>query len=91
MTNKIQVRLEDGTIGVPDKFIIYGIEYNSHYEAQQAGKKEVFKQLDIWLDTNTYLLSGERDKLLTYISKIDCTNLHVLINLLKNLLELNNK
>lgn len=88
MSNKIQVRLEDGTIEVPDKFLVYGVEYNTQLQAEEAIKKETYKQLDRWLEENTFLLSGDRDTLLTEISKLDYSTLHTFISLLKDLSEL---
>ena len=86
--NKIQVRLQDGTIGVPDKFIVYGVEYKTQSQAEEAIKSETYKQLDRWLEENTFLLSGARDTLLTEMSKLDYSTLHTFISLLKDLSEL---
>lgn len=53
--NKLQVRLTDGTIGVPDKFIVDNDEYNTQKEAESAIKSEVIKNVEYWIECNTDL------------------------------------
>jgi hypothetical protein len=54
-SNKIQVRLQNGNIGVPDKFIVGKDEYNNQSEAESAIKQQVIKDIDHWIECNTDL------------------------------------
>jgi hypothetical protein len=53
--NKVQVRLQDGTIGVPDKFLVGKDEYNTQVEAELALKQQVIDDIDDWIENNTSL------------------------------------
>lgn len=54
-SNKVQVRLQDGTIGVPDKFIVGKDEYNTQKEAESAIKEQTIKDIQSWIEGNTDL------------------------------------
>lgn len=53
MNNKVQVRLLDGTIGVPDKFIVGKDEYNTQAEAELAIKQQIIENIQSWIESNT--------------------------------------
>jgi hypothetical protein len=50
--NTLQVRLKDGTIGVPDKFIVGKDEYNTQAEAESAIKQQVIEDIQSWMESN---------------------------------------
>ena len=70
---------------VPDKFLVYGAEYNTQLQAEEAIKSETYKQLDIWLDDNTYLTQANRDTFIKDLAKLDYSTLHTFIRLLTDL------
>jgi hypothetical protein len=53
--SKIQVRLQDGTIGVPDKFLVYDIEYNTQLQAELSIKQPVINTIKSYIQSNTNL------------------------------------
>ncbi len=52
-SNKIQVRLQNGNVGVPDKFLVGNDEYNSQAEAELALKQQVISNIEDWIEHNT--------------------------------------
>lgn len=88
MNNTIQVRLEDGTVGLIDKFLVNGVSFDTYLEAQESLNVKVYKQLDLWLDAHTFLLSMARESLINDIDKVSKDNLKDLIDILNNLLNL---
>ena len=84
--NKVQVRLTDGTIGVPDKFIVGKEEYETQSQAELAIKRQVIEDIQYWIECNTdlsdYWVIQEFTKSLY---NIDRTNVLELIELLVKL------
>ena len=84
--NKIKVRLQDGTVGVPDKFIVGKDEYETQSQAELAIKRQIIKDIQSWIENNTdlsdYWVIQEFTKSLY---NIDRTNVLELIELLVQL------
>jgi hypothetical protein len=80
--NKIQVRLQDGTIGVPDKFLVYGIEYDTQSEAKEAIKSHALLNIRTWFYDWT---SVDRFLITDEIARLDKANINKLIELLTQL------
>lgn len=80
--NKVQVKLTDGTIGVPDKFIVGKVEYNTQSEAELAVKTDVLYNIRAWFDdwtsVDSYRLSDD-------LHKLDKATINKLIELLVQL------
>lgn len=79
MIPKIQVRLLDGTIGVPDKFIVGKEEYETQSQAESAFKQQVIEDIQYWIECNTdlddYWIMREFTKSLYNIDKINVLEL----------------
>lgn len=67
----INVRLKDGTIGVPDVYLVDSNSFATEKEAKEYILKEIVKKLRSYLNHNFCLLSNEEDKLIESIFRLD--------------------